>query len=267
MGRKFLAKSRLDDQHLKQKWAKNLSPIFLERGLRQFPMDRVAAELGVSKATLYKYFRSREEILDLALEMKLTEIRRYQTKLSDPDLPYLERFLEALRITSAELSSISTVFLSDLKSTYPQVWKRVQRFIDEALAVLRIYYEEGITRGELVPVHPAVLVITDELFFSKLSDPDFLRQRGLDLSQALESYFLLKFGGMIPQKRLESPEVRALLQGMLDRLSGRSQEASSGSVPAQSGNSSHAVEVPSPASRKRPGQSPQKTHRKGKEQG
>jgi AcrR family transcriptional regulator len=196
MGRKFLAKERLEDEQRKREWAKALTPLFLERGLKQFPMDAVAAELGMSKATLYKYFRSREEILDLALELKLRDIRRYQESLNNRELPYLVRLVKALQISSAELSSISTLFLEDLKNTYPRVWKQVQLFIDEALAVLRAFYEEGIERGELAPLHPAVLVITDELFFGCMAEPDFLRQRGLSIQEALDSYFILKFGGM-----------------------------------------------------------------------
>ncbi len=218
MGRKHLSKSRVQDPELKRQWAAQLSPIFQEKGLKNFPMDRAALELGVSKATLYKYFRSREEILDLALEIKLQEMRRYQLKLSDPDLPYLERFFEALTITTAELSSISTVFLSDLKGSYPRVWKRVQTFIDDALESLKIFYAQGIALGELAPVHPAILVLTDELFFGKLSDPDFLEQRGLNLRDALESYFLLKFGGIFAQQHPDADLIRVRLQHMLDEL-------------------------------------------------
>ncbi len=211
MGRKFLDKSRSHDGELKQRWAAALTPLFMERGLRNFPMDAVAAELGVSKATLYKHFRSREEILDLALLLKLAEIRRYQAKLSDPDLPYLERFLEALQIASSELTSISTLFLADLNAMHPRVFQRVRHFMDEALAALGAFYEEGIRRGELIPVPPAVLVLTDELFFAKLADPDFLQARGLSVQEALDAYFMLKFGGMFRRPLLDSPQVNQLL--------------------------------------------------------
>lgn len=230
MGRKFLSKSRIEDPDLKRRWAAELTPLFLERGLKLFPMDLVAAELGISKATLYKYFRSREEILDLAMEIKLLEIRRYQATLSNHDLPYLERFLAALQITSAELSSISTLFLSDLKETYPRVWVRVQQFIEEGLRVLRIFYEEGIDRGDLAPVHPAVLVITDELFFSQLAEPQFLEQRGLTVQEALESYFLLKFGGMFTQSQLSLPAVRKQLDQMLEKLATRNRGTAASGV-------------------------------------
>lgn len=192
-------------------------------------MDAVASELGVSKATLYKHFRSREEILDLALLLKLAEIRRYQAKLSDPTLPYLERFLEALQIASSELTSISTLFLADLNAMHPNVFQRVRHFMDEALAALGAFYEEGIRRGELIQVPAAVLVLTDELFFAKLADPDFLQARGLSVQEALDAYFMLKFGGMFRRPLLDSPQVNRLLSSWLNGK--KSGEPLAGSTP------------------------------------
>jgi len=217
MGRKFLDKSRSEDQALKLRWAAELIPLFMERGLKNFRMDDVAAELGVSKATLYKHFRSREEILDMALLLKLADIRRYQAKLTDPNLPYLERFLEALHIASSELTSISTHFLADLSAMHPRVFERVRHFINESLKVLGAFYEEGIQRGELIPVPVAVLVLTDELYFTKLADPEFLQSRGLTVQQALDAYFLLKFGGMFRRPLLDSPQVAPLVARWLNQ--------------------------------------------------
>jgi AcrR family transcriptional regulator len=217
MGRKFLDKSRSDDQALKLRWAGQLMPLFLERGLKSFRMDDVAAELGVSKATLYKHFRSREEILDLALLLKLADIRRYQAKLTDPNLSYLERFLEALHLASSELTAISTNFLADLSTMHPRVFERVRHFMNESLGALGAFYEEGIQRGELVPVPAAVLVLTDELYFSKLADPEFLQSRGLTVQEALDAYFLLKFGGMFRRPLRDAPEVAPLLARWLNK--------------------------------------------------
>jgi len=56
-----------------------------------------------------------------------------------------------------------------------------------------------------------VLVLTDELFFAKLADPDFLQARGLSVQEALDAYFMLKFGGMFRRPLLDSPQVNQLL--------------------------------------------------------
>ena len=64
MGRKPVDKERIDDPELKSAWIKQLSPIYLRNGLTRFTMDDIASKLSISKATLYKYYASREEILD-----------------------------------------------------------------------------------------------------------------------------------------------------------------------------------------------------------
>lgn len=231
MGRKHLVKERLEDRERKAEWALTLTPMFLEKGIRQLSMDDVAAALGVSKATLYKYFRSREEILSLALELRLSHIRRYQVALSDRQLPYLDRFLGALQIMASELSVISTTFLTDLKESYPEVWKQVQRFIDDGLEVLRRFYEEGIERGDLAPIHPAVLVVTDELYFSRLAEPEFLREHQLSVGEALESYFLMKFGGMFQRSKLDVEEALRKWQNIRKGYTDSNNKTGSASAP------------------------------------
>jgi len=200
MGRKSLPKPRLNDQQRKQAWAEELFARFQENGLRAVTMDEAASMLGVSKATLYKYFRSREEILACALGWKLDNIRRFREHLADPNLSYVDRFLGALGLASAELSSISTIFLADLRSLYPSLWEQIQVFIAQSLQDLRAFYEEGIAQGALANVHPGVLVATDESFFQRLADPDFLAAEDLTLREALGHYFTLKFGGLFPEE-------------------------------------------------------------------
>ena len=64
MGRKPKDKERVDDPYLKETWVKELATLYLQHGLGKFTMDKIAKKLNISKATLYKYFASKDEIID-----------------------------------------------------------------------------------------------------------------------------------------------------------------------------------------------------------
>lgn len=196
MGRRPVKKERIDDPELKMQWVRKLLPIYIDNGLRKISMDDVAAELGVSKATLYKHFRSREEIIEHALIIKLNDIGSFKEKLFDEEQPYWDRYFNAIYIFFHEISGISTEFLFDLKSLYPDIWKRVEFFRSYASDQLRNFYQQGIELGLFNNISPAMLVASDKLYFDLISDPEFLKEQQLTLQQSFKDYFTLRTKGL-----------------------------------------------------------------------
>lgn len=218
MGRKPLPKARVDHPQRKQAWAKALFEQFQRDGLHGMTMDQAASSLGVSKATLYTYFRSKEEILEAALEWKFAGIGGFQAHLFNRDIPYLERFTQALVLAAAETTSIRTSFLAELKAAYPTLWLRVDAFVQESSDALRRFYAEGIEAGALARVHPGIMVAADEAFFRKLADPAYLESEQLSLKEALSHYFALKYTGLFRESAVAKPERQALLDKLLSAL-------------------------------------------------
>lgn len=159
-------------------------------------MDEVAKQLNVSKATLYKHFSSREEIVEMALMVKLNDIGSFKEMLFDENQPYLDRYFNSIHLFFAEISGISTEFLLDLKKLYPDIWKRVEFFREYAATLLKAFYSKGIDGGVFNDIDPAILVLNDKMFFDAISDPDFLIQNGLSLQKAFRDYFTLRTQGL-----------------------------------------------------------------------
>jgi len=60
--------------------------LLTRNGIQGLTMDRVAAEAGVAKGTLYVYFKNKEEILDAALDACFDPLIRESFALLDGDL-------------------------------------------------------------------------------------------------------------------------------------------------------------------------------------
>ncbi|MEL6592629.1 MAG: TetR/AcrR family transcriptional regulator [Bacteroidota bacterium] len=197
MGRKPTAKVRKQNPVLKERWAAKVSPLLLENGIRQYTMDDIVQALDCSKATLYKYFAQKRDLVEAVVQQKVQQIAVFAPILRDTERPYMQRYDEAVSAASLEMAGISTTFLDDLKQLYPKLWDLVRNLQDLAFQALTDFYQEGQERGLLNPdLTPEVLALTDKLFIIAVSDPDQLSGQQIDLKTAFDAYQLTKRKGI-----------------------------------------------------------------------
>ncbi len=200
MGRKPTNKKRTDNPEIRAKWIKQLSPKYLDGSLIKSTTSDIAKELNVSKATLYKYFESRKQILEAVVDFKIQEVAEFEEALFDQSIPYEQRYFQAVQVGSVHLAGISNNFLLDLKDWYPELWKKVFQFMFYATDKMREFYEQGIQQGILNDFDPKLLALTDRVFITALSDPQFLIDNELSLHHAINDYFLIKSKGIFKKE-------------------------------------------------------------------
>ncbi len=197
MGRKSSDKTRKNSPGKKDELIRQLIPYLLEKGLQGVTMDNMAGAMNISKATVYKYFQSREEILAATIAVKLDEIKYFDAYLNDKDVEYLNRYKNAVQYLSEHISDITNLFLADLKTFFPHLWQLIDAFKDYCMNSLKAYYNEGIRNGYFNNINPEIMVMTDQFFLDKLTDPDFLVTHKLTIKQAFDEYFRMKFYGIM----------------------------------------------------------------------
>lgn len=149
MGRQSIVKERIKDPKKRGLWVDELLPHFIQRGIKEVPIDEVVSILGKSKATVYKHFESHHEIVSLVTARKLDELKHFAPILSDSSKSYQDRYMLAVAYISKHLGDISNVFLSDLEEMYPDIWNLVNSFKLMALSELKTFYMNGIQEGSL----------------------------------------------------------------------------------------------------------------------
>ncbi len=197
MGRKSLEKQRSQDPVKRKQLASLLIPALNGDSLKDLTMDDIALRLGKSKATIYKYFRSQEELLDLALTDKLEQIAGFVPILNDHSKRYEQRYQEGLNHLSVHLEDITASFLADLRRDFVALWQKIETFQNMAGMVLRNFYQEGLDKEIIIDIHPGVMVLTDQVIFNALLEPAFLEENKLTAKEAFEHYFRTKFYGLL----------------------------------------------------------------------
>jgi AcrR family transcriptional regulator len=131
--------------------------VFGRKGYRNATIDDVAAEAGVSKATLYQYAKNKQWLMEAMVDRVVNLIgmqARAITEDADASAPEkLERFIVAGVRDAAEYRAYYTVIFNDHVALEPQASRRFRawaRDIDATLeGLLRECAAEGSTRDDV----------------------------------------------------------------------------------------------------------------------
>lgn len=200
MGRKSIEKDRLFDRTKKEKWVKRLMPHFKEKGLLGYSMDEMARYLEISKATIYNHFKSKDEIVEAVIQLKIDQLKGFEDYLQNVNLPFLVRYYKGIQYFTSHLSDFSNVFLTDLQKVYPEQWNAFSDFQKSCVRSIRDYYQEGIEKGVFNKINLSLLAMSDKIFFQLLSIPEYLQELNITIEKAFEEYFKMKFNGLLKEE-------------------------------------------------------------------
>jgi len=202
MGRKSIEKERKPLSKKQKLWLARTMPYFYEVGINGPTMNDIAAHLGLSKATIYNYYQSKEELVHDALWTKLKELEGFRDLLFDDSLDFIERYYKGVNFFAESLKGMTERYLDDLEKSYPESWKSVELFKQKSVENLTAYYNAGIEQGILRPFNVEVMASYDLAFFNMMISPDFLSKNRITIAQAFREYFNMKFNGVLVERNL-----------------------------------------------------------------
>ena len=136
--------------------------VFTARGFSAARLDDVAARAGISKGTLYLYFRNKEELFKaMVRELLVTNIALAEAQLGDDSVTTPELLTHVLRgIVSAIASPIGAIpkLVVAEAGNFPDLAKfYVEEVIGRGMGVLGRLIGRGVARGEFRAVDPAAV--------------------------------------------------------------------------------------------------------------
>lgn len=215
MGRKALSKDRALDPEIREDWMRQLTPYFLQKGIRRINMQDIARELGVSKATVYQHFRSRDEMLEQVVDIVLNQIREQKKVLHEESISYEERFVHVFGLALRQVFSLSTVFLEDIKFYYPDLWGQIQDFYTEWEDDLFNFFSRAVDDGAFSNVHPAITSRMTITLIREMITPEFLIKNDVTVRQVLLDFFRLYTYGIFSGSKVNTEFLENKLQEIL----------------------------------------------------
>lgn len=133
---------------MKQVIIKRATEDFIRYGFKSFTMDDLANELGMSKKTLYEYYKSKNDLVEACLESFLADFDENMCCLIKGEGNIIQNIFRGNQETIEKYKITSTRPLWELKKYYPkqhekfqtQFYKKDNEFIDNIL-------NQGISEG------------------------------------------------------------------------------------------------------------------------
>ncbi len=102
--------------------------LFFKYGIKRVTMDDIARELGMSKKTIYQFYKEKDDLVSqlckIELDKQLKEFSTLQHEAIDP-LHEILLISEKIRVM---LQPITPVFFLDLQKFYPKAYEQFRLF-------------------------------------------------------------------------------------------------------------------------------------------
>lgn len=178
---------------------------FAERGFAATSLDEVAARAGVTKGTLYLYFRSKEDLLEAVVRQALVpRIAAFEEAVrpSDPAALQLEQFIASWPALAAAplLGAIPKLIIAEA-GNFPDLCRfYLDAVIGRARRLVVGILRRGMRRGEFRRLDPeaAFFIIVAPLLIALLWKQTFERHdtKPLDMTALCKSHIAILRAGL-----------------------------------------------------------------------
>lgn len=122
--------------------------LLLRYGIKSMTMDDVAKELRVSKKTLYRFVRNKEDLVKQVMELECTRHRKKVDSVQDGTYDAIRECFEFGTFIIDVLRDIDPSIHYDLEKYYPEAWKVFLDFKNgDIVGYVRDNLERGIEEG------------------------------------------------------------------------------------------------------------------------
>ena len=184
-----------DKEHILEAAARR----FMELGISKVTLDEIASDLRMSKKTLYKYFPSKEDLLENVIHERIKRNGKRFTDIMGSGKPFAEKLQEMFAFAGQEFSTPGRQFVLDLRRFAPDLWKEAEEFRRKTIVtnvrnMIEQAKDEGMIRKDL-NVDIFVLVFLSAV--QNLLTPQTLSEQPFTALQAFRGILSIIFEGAL----------------------------------------------------------------------
>ena len=170
--------------------------------------------MDISKATFYKYFKDKNDVVNCFVNRFIRDFIDF-AEYSDKTLLDKDLYYTIFQKILFQHTFGSQLFFNDIKELYSDLWEKIQLAIIKRNENIIKIYKNSIEAKILEDVNPNLLVIQDEVFFSQITQNNFLITRNITIQQVINDYFTLR----VNQIFIEKEDKNSLLKKYNENLS------------------------------------------------
>ncbi|MCX7879484.1 MAG: TetR/AcrR family transcriptional regulator [Ignavibacteria bacterium] len=182
----------------------------LENGFKNFNVDVLVENLGISKATFYKYYPSKAILFELCVKEKLEAFRKsikaqVSKILNSTKASFFNLFMQLMTISSDFFYDITKLVDIQVSRRFPHIALRLKKFTKNQIeqnfySMLEKGKELGLIRKDL---NDQVLYLIVFSTLTNLREIDEKIRDEITISQFLIEYFTILFNGILLNENKE----------------------------------------------------------------
>lgn len=174
---------------------------FHREGFYKTSMDEISSELHISKKTIYKYFPSKEKLLEEICSGSSCEIMNRLDTITEGNENVVVKFVKILNFHSNFSRNISDKWIRDLSIHAPEIMKNIDEKKNNRINnVVEKLLEQG-KKEKLIENYPAKLIIRvfNTSLMSVLSS-DFLINNNISMHDSFRLTYEMLLNGILTEK-------------------------------------------------------------------
>jgi AcrR family transcriptional regulator len=170
---------------------KEATKLFFDKGYKRVTVDEIASNLSISKKTIYKYYESKQDLLEKTFEnWKLKLSSEINEILDQVDISFIDKLKDMMSHIGVAMGRLNSDLITDIQENVPDLWDRINNYKHEA-AFLRFnrLIEEGIQKGQIKKsINKNLVVALYACAIENLLDPNFLNSLPANMRKSLPKY-------------------------------------------------------------------------------
>ncbi len=192
-----------EEKEVKERILNHAEQLFLQFGYSKVTMDEIAAGMGMSKKTLYKFFPGKEALVkEIITSMKCGIDEHIDLIWANEQMDFMDKLKSVMNFIGKQTSKLHGPLLEDLHKNIPEVWEEIHDF-RKANAVKRfsVFINEGVEKGVFRKDIDKQLIILFYLHaIQGMINPETLSQLPYSANQVFDSIIRIIFEGILTEE-------------------------------------------------------------------
>ena len=178
-----------------------LNKQFIENGFRNFSMNEVANELKISKKTIYKVYRKKEEIIRIVLIKQLTIIYSEVLKIIKSQTNLVEKLNSLSRIIEEYYSVYNEDSIKRLEQHFPELADYITQFrIHRIIPLIHTMLNEGKKNDLISDISNETIIKVFNSSLTKIAESKSEYQSGNPYHKNFREAFDMLMNGILTTK-------------------------------------------------------------------
>lgn len=173
---------------------------FLIYGFTKVTMDEIAAKIGMSKKTIYKFYPGKVDVVNAIADKMLAEAEEgLRNIVQDTRVGFIEKLRNMMTFVGMHLSKLSQPLIEDIRQNAPQLWEKISDYRKKSIyknfgSLIREGRQKGVFRSD-VDEHLVILIYV--YIVQNIINPETISQLPLTAPQVYEHVIKVIFEGIL----------------------------------------------------------------------